>query len=584
MAESGQPKDIITIGKKQFEIIGLLGKGGFGKVFKVVETASQRKLAIKCIYQEIKEGGRMYNAIASEIKVMQQLSHPGIIRLIGYNLHGVHDGQPCVQLVEELAPMCELLEYNIHCPDPFPEGMCLYIMKQICDAVEFMHDSNIAHRDLKPQNILMDRSFRIKLADFGFAKSFMRKEKKISMKSHLGTPGYMAPEISLRQEYSAKVDVFALGVVLFVCLSQRCPFKKALADPQFWYWNKIATKQWKVFWLAHQRRHSFTDDQKDLIMKMLAADPQERLDIHEVIDHQWFRKNENILPTKEDYIKNMTQRYRIVRKKVKEEAAKSTRSAMDPSTKPFWSLGDLLHNQYRKRFASAKSQQECAAIWAECANVKVEDVLPRFVGQDLGNLIATFTECNSPQNVQPYLPNADPNVLNFAWTRLNNNLLAVNEVTNFANVKVFEDLDATTKLPVYGDGWGAPHGVSQFEVKIGFGTLTLMLKKFHEQTGAAVNVNPAEATIVLTFPLSEEIQVENETHKVEDTLELAVGMFRRDEKNFVSITSHGFCFFNDQTPKYVDMILQNTKLTNFAVANADETPLPEAGEEVEVSA
>lgn len=568
MAES-KAKDVISIGEKDFEVVGVLGKGGFGKVYKVVEQASGRKLAIKCIYTTVQEGTRMYNAIAGEIKVMQQLSHPHIIRLIGYNLHGVHQGQPCVQLVQELAPMCELLEYNIHCPDPFPEKICLYIMKQVCDAVAFMHECKIAHRDLKPQNILLDRHFNIKLADFGFAKAFVKREQKVSMKSHLGTPGYMAPEISLRQEYTAKVDVFALGVVLFVCLSQRCPFKKALQEPQFWYWDKIASKKWNVFWLAHQRRHKFSSQQKDLLQNMLAADPKERYDIHQVMEHPWFVDNEKLLPKKEEYVKHMTRRYRMVRKKVQEEKLKQSRTTMNVDSKPFWSLGELLHNEYRKRFASAKSQQECAAIFAECAGVKQEDVLPRFVGQDLGNLIATFTECTMPAHIQAYLPSVDQT--EFCWNRLNKNLLAIKEVTNFSNVKVFEDLEKV-ELPVYGDGWEAPQGISQFEVKIGFGTLALMMKKFHEETGANVRVEPTEAKVILSFPLSEEIQVENESHKIEDIMELAVGMFKKDESTYVSITNHGFCFFNDQTPTFVDQILTKTKLTLFAVANADLQP------------
>lgn len=448
--------------------------------------------------------------------------------------------------------------------------MTLYIMKQVCEAVAFMHDANIAHRDLKPQNILLDRNFRIKLADFGFAKTFVKREKKISMKSHLGTPGYMAPEISLREEYTAKVDVFALGVVLFVCLSQRCPFKKALADPQFWYWDKIRTKQWKVFWLAHQRRHKFSDQQKDLLQKMLAANPDQRFDIYQVMEHPWFVDNEKLLPDQDTYVKNMTKRYRIVRKKVQEEKLKS-RSVLKPDTQDWWSVGDLLHNQYRKRFATAASPEECATIFAECSGVNKADLMPMFVGQDLGNLKATFTQCTLPGHVQPYLPPANQAALNFTWQHLNQNKLAVDEVTNFANVKVFEDLEQAP-LPVYGDGWGAPHGVSQFEVKIGFGTLALMLKKFHEKTGAKVHVEASEAKVILSFPLSEEFQVENEKHKVEDTMELAVSMFRRNEKTFVSITTHRFCFFNDQTPKFVDMILTQTKLTQFAVANTDLQP------------
>lgn len=555
-------KDIITIGNKSFEVVGLLGKGGFGKVFKVADTQTGRKLAIKCIYQEVKEGDRMYQAIAGEIRMMQALQHPNIIRLIGYNLHGTHDGQPCVQLVEELAPMCELLEYNIHCAKPFEEGMCLYLMKQTFEAVAYMHDAGIAHRDLKPQNILLDRKFNIKLADFGFAKAFQKKERTVSMKSHLGTPGYMAPEISLRKEYTAKVDVFALGVVLFVCLSQRCPFKKAMNDSQFWYWDKIRTNQWKVFWLAHQRRHTFSDLQKDLLQKMLAADPKKRLDIFQTLEHDWFIKNAGKMASPKEYVEKMTQRYRTVRKKIQQESAKSNRSTLDPNEKDFFSVSELLHNQYRQRFATVDTQAACAQVFAECAQLPVKSVLPKFENQDLANLRATFTECTDKAHVAPYMPADEAKKLDGFWLRLNTNKLATpGEVLNFANVKTYENLEATADIPVYSE---EQPFITEFQVKIGFGTLVMILKKFHEKTAAPVRVEPEEGKVVVSFPITETFEVEGEQHTMSDTLDLSVNMFRKEAgTTHVAITG-GFCFFNDQATQYVNMLVRETKLALFA--------------------
>jgi len=557
-------KDIITIGNKSFEVIGLLGKGGFGKVFKVADTDTGRKLAIKCIYQEVKEGDRMYQAIAGEIRMMQALKHANIIKLIGYNLHGTHDGQPCVQLVEELAPMCELLEYNIHCSNPFEEEVCLYIMKQTFEAVQYMHDAGIAHRDLKPQNILLDRKFNIKLADFGFAKAFQKKERAVSMKSHLGTPGYMAPEISLRQEYTAKVDVFALGVVLFVCLSQRCPFKKAMDDKQFWYWNKISTNQWKVFWLAHQRRHTFSDLQKDLLQKMLCADPTKRFDIHQTLEHEWFTVNAPKMVEEKEYIEKMTKRYRVVRRKIQEERAKTNRATLDTNAKNFYSVSELLHNEYRQRFAAVDTQAACAQIFAECAKLPVDSVLPAFENEDLANLRATFTECTDKAHVAPYMPTNDASVLDGLWTRLNTNVLATTgEVLNFTNVKTYENLEATANIPVYSEEEERPY-ISEFQVKIGFGTLVMIMKKFHESTAAPVQVEPDEGKVVVSFPITETFEVEGQQHTMTDTLELSVNMFRKEAgTTHVAITG-GFCFFNDQTPKYVNMLVRETKLGLFA--------------------
>ena len=163
-------------------------------------------------------------------------------------------------------------------------------------ALEYCHGQGIAHRDMKPENLLFDANFNLKIADFGFATLFAGKDGSGQLHTVLGTESYMAPEIHMRKPYSGpSVDLFASGIILFILLSGTPPFAKAdpKSDPHY---KLIVAGRQDVFWKAHERgkqkqagRDSFFSEEfRDLMNAMLAFAPEERPTIEEIKGHAWF--------------------------------------------------------------------------------------------------------------------------------------------------------------------------------------------------------------------------------------------------------------------------------------------------------
>merc|ERR1719150_1835184 len=132
----------------------------------------------------------------------------------------------------------------------------------------------VAHRDLKPENCLLGEGFTVKLVDFGFSTTFRNEETGMTslMKTALGTPGYAAPEILKRKKYTNAVDIFSLGVILFITIAGFPPFQEAKPESDWWF-HKLTKKKYNLFWKAHERTAEFTPEAKELLVGMLAASP-----------------------------------------------------------------------------------------------------------------------------------------------------------------------------------------------------------------------------------------------------------------------------------------------------------------------
>ena len=204
------------IGKYQYNSIDVLGQGYTGSVFKgTLITDPKQRFAIKVIDLKKFQKPDSLALVEKEIEIHQKLKHPNII-----NCLDIYKSQGHYFIMTEYCPhgdLDELLKMQkiVH------EDVALKIMKQVIEAYKYIMGKNIIHRDLKPANIMRFGSVW-KIGDFGFATYCT--EDFILDKTNLGTPLYMPPESLFYSKYSAKTDIFSLGVIFYEMLTGTTPW------------------------------------------------------------------------------------------------------------------------------------------------------------------------------------------------------------------------------------------------------------------------------------------------------------------------------------------------------------------------
>ncbi|KAK4942113.1 serine/threonine protein kinase, partial [Elasticomyces elasticus] len=221
------------------------------------------------------------DGLQQEIAVLMSVSHPNMLCL-----KDTFDEPDGVYLILELAPEGELFNLIVM-KQKLTEVETRKIFVQLFQGVKYLHERNIVHRDIKPENILLiDKELHVKLADFGLAKIIGEESFTTTL---CGTPSYVAPEIleqSNRRRYTRAVDVWSLGVVLYICLCGFPPFSDELYSPEN---PHTLSEQIKLGRFDYPSPYwdAVGDPALDLIDRMLTVDVEERISIDECLEHPW---------------------------------------------------------------------------------------------------------------------------------------------------------------------------------------------------------------------------------------------------------------------------------------------------------
>lgn len=206
----------MPISLDDFVIGDKIGKGRFGHVFKISRKDNLSKVfALKIMMKEELQQNKIYQQLLKEVEIQKAVKHKNVIRLVGASQDSKR-----VHLYLEYAENGTLYQF-LKRLGKFPEDISVKYLRQLLNALTYLHAKTIVHRDIKPENLLISANGNLKLADFGWCTEI---DADVGRMTVCGTPEYLPPEMINHQLYSDAVDSWTCGVLSFEFLSGRSPF------------------------------------------------------------------------------------------------------------------------------------------------------------------------------------------------------------------------------------------------------------------------------------------------------------------------------------------------------------------------
>src|SRR5882762_5862319 len=208
-----------TVGFGRYQLLGLLGRGGMGSVYEAEHLSLRRRVALKVLDPALTHQPDFVERFHREIETIAHLEHPNILPVYD---SGEEDG--LLYLVMHLVRDGTLKDRLVRHPAPWAPHRVLQLAQQVLSALDAAHQQGIIHRDIKPDNILLNGE-RALLADFGIAKLMQGDPGLTVVGTFMGTPDYAAPEQVLALPLDGRSDLYAFGVVLYELLTGRVPYR-----------------------------------------------------------------------------------------------------------------------------------------------------------------------------------------------------------------------------------------------------------------------------------------------------------------------------------------------------------------------
>src|SRR5688572_15477711 len=221
-----------TLGR--YKVLGELGRGAMGAVYRAVDPLIEREVAIKTLLPNLPEDvmAEVRERFIREARSAGRLNHPNIVTIFDV---GEQDGMAYIAM--ELLQGRSLQEI-LRDKDRLPFDRTAELVAQVADALDAAQSFKIVHRDVKPANVMVDPSGRAKLTDFGVA--YVDSSTMTQTGTALGSPRYMSPEQVTGQPVDGRADIFSLGVMLYEMLARRTPFERPGDTTVFALMNRIA--------------------------------------------------------------------------------------------------------------------------------------------------------------------------------------------------------------------------------------------------------------------------------------------------------------------------------------------------------
>ena len=350
---------------EQYSLDEVLGKGHFGVVQAVTHRETGRRYACKLV----KTQHLNINLLKSEVKILQACRHPNII-----SVKEVFATEDLVYFVMELARGGDMFEYMLSRKNELTERFAVGVTAQLADALEYMHAKGVVHRDMKPENLLLETKSNslplVKICDFGLSKMFSSRQQHnfrdhaMVMKSRVGSQFYASPELLQNADtYDESIDIWGLGLIIYIMLSGKHPFEGSMDV----YSDTVNAKlHWsEPVWASGK----LSSSAKELIQGLLRADPSTRTKAKDVLAHDWLKEGvakDTSLASSLAYLRRFQVKHvreaalKVVTQKLSDEEIAEIREVfleLDVDGKGFLSMLDLregLANKMRDLGASEK--------------------------------------------------------------------------------------------------------------------------------------------------------------------------------------------------------------------------------------